>query len=193
VAQRLGRGIALLFHNRGTRRGWVVSSTPRPHFTPGKDRASIVQEAGWAPGPVWTGGKSHPTRIGSPDRPVRSQSLYRLSYTAHKFIVICFGYFHLDNREYCILFHKLENTCFEITVFGDCQVWNYCVQIGIVWFLLKQYSEDVGRCFCSLLYVCNIDTNFANNWWYSTCSGSGENKAVKWAVLVIVNWTLHAC
>ena len=35
VAQRVGRGIALLFHDRGTRRRWVVS-TPRPHFTPGK-------------------------------------------------------------------------------------------------------------------------------------------------------------
>jgi hypothetical protein len=33
VAQRMGRGIALHFHDRGTRRGWVVSSTPRPHFT----------------------------------------------------------------------------------------------------------------------------------------------------------------
>ena len=58
VAQRVGRGIALLLHDRGTRRGWVVSSTPRPHFTPGKDPVPIVQEAGWAPGPVWTGGKS---------------------------------------------------------------------------------------------------------------------------------------
>ena len=36
VAQRVGGGIALLFHDRGTRRGWVVSSTPRPHFIPGK-------------------------------------------------------------------------------------------------------------------------------------------------------------
>jgi len=34
----------------------VVSSTPRPLFTPGKDPIPIVQEAGWAPGPVWTGG-----------------------------------------------------------------------------------------------------------------------------------------
>ena len=54
----MGRGIALLFHDRSARRGWVVSSTPRPHFTPGKDPVSISQEAGWAPGPVWTGGKS---------------------------------------------------------------------------------------------------------------------------------------
>jgi len=35
----------------------VVSGTPRPYFTPGKDPVPTVQEAGWAPGPVWTGGK----------------------------------------------------------------------------------------------------------------------------------------
>jgi len=45
VAQRVGRGIALLFHDRGTRRGWVVSSTPRPHFTTGKEPVPILQEA----------------------------------------------------------------------------------------------------------------------------------------------------
>jgi len=47
VAQRVGRVLALLFHDRGTRRGWVVSSTPRPHFTPGKDPVPILQEAGF--------------------------------------------------------------------------------------------------------------------------------------------------
>ena len=83
VAQRVGRGIALLFHNRGTRRGWVVSSTPRPHFTPGKDPVPILQEAGWAPGPVWKGGKFRPHRDSIPDRPARSRSIYRLSYPAH--------------------------------------------------------------------------------------------------------------
>jgi len=83
VVQRVGRGIALLFHDRGTRRGWVVSSTPRPHFNPGKDPVPILQEAGWVPGPVWTGGKSRPHRDSIPDRPARSQSLYRLSYQTH--------------------------------------------------------------------------------------------------------------
>jgi len=83
VAQRVGRGIALLFHDRGTRRGWVVSSTPRPHFTPGKDPVPILQEVGLAPGPVWKGGKSRPHRDSIPDRPARSQSLYRLSYRAY--------------------------------------------------------------------------------------------------------------
>ena len=59
--------------------GW---STPRPgRFTPGKDPVPIVQEAGWAPGPVWTGAENlAPARIRSPDRPARSESLYRLSY-----------------------------------------------------------------------------------------------------------------
>jgi hypothetical protein len=35
--------------------GWVVSVTPRPLFIPGKRTPlPIVQEAGWAPEPVWT-------------------------------------------------------------------------------------------------------------------------------------------
>ena len=44
--------------------------TPRPgRFTPGKDPVPIVQEAGWAPGPVWTGAENFaPTGIRSPDR-----------------------------------------------------------------------------------------------------------------------------
>jgi hypothetical protein len=46
------RGTALLSHDGNTRRGWVVSSTSRQHFTPGKDPVPILQEAGWAPGPV---------------------------------------------------------------------------------------------------------------------------------------------
>jgi len=50
----------------------VVSSTPRPHFTPGKDPLPILQEAGWAPGRVWTGGKSRPHWDPIPDRPARS-------------------------------------------------------------------------------------------------------------------------
>jgi len=59
-------------------------SAARPGRTlpPGKTRYTILQEAEWAPGPVWTGGKSRPHRDSIPDRPARSQSLYRLSYPA---------------------------------------------------------------------------------------------------------------
>jgi len=48
---------------------------------PGKDPVPIVQEAVWAPGPVWTGAENlAPTGIQTRDRPARSESLYRLSY-----------------------------------------------------------------------------------------------------------------
>ena len=59
--------------------GW---STPRPgRFTPGKDPVPIVQQAGWAPG---TGAENlAPAGIRSPDRPARSESLYRLRYPGH--------------------------------------------------------------------------------------------------------------
>ena len=59
--------------------GW---SAPRPgRFTSGKDPVPIVQEAWWAPGPIWTGAENFaPTGIRSPDRLARSESLYRLSY-----------------------------------------------------------------------------------------------------------------
>jgi len=46
LAQRVGRGIALLFHDRGTWRGWVFSSTPQPHFTPGKTRYPFYRKLG---------------------------------------------------------------------------------------------------------------------------------------------------
>ena len=67
------RGIALHFHDKGTRRGWGVSVTHRPLFTPKKDLVPIVQEAGWAPWPVWTGVENlDSTEIRSLDRPVLS-------------------------------------------------------------------------------------------------------------------------
>ena len=50
---------------------------------PGKYLVPLVQDAGWAPGPVWTGAEHlAPTGIRFPDRPAHSQSLYRLRYQA---------------------------------------------------------------------------------------------------------------
>ena len=85
TTHRGSRGIALPFLDHGTRSGWGVSLTPRPLFTPGgktryplyrrlgglQDRSGQVQE------------NFARTGIRSPDRPARSQSLYRLSYPAH--------------------------------------------------------------------------------------------------------------
>ena len=49
------------------------ASRPGRSLPPGKFPVPILHDAVWAPGPVWTGA----------DRPARSQSLYRLRYSAH--------------------------------------------------------------------------------------------------------------
>jgi len=72
----VNRGIVLLFLGpRHLMRG-------QPHTpaasTPGKDQVPIVQEAGSAPGPVWTGGNPRPHRYSIPDRPAHSQSINKV-------------------------------------------------------------------------------------------------------------------
>jgi hypothetical protein len=86
VTHRGSRGIALLFQDHGTRRGWEVSVTPRPLFTPG-ERPGTHCTGGWV-GPragLDRCGKSRPP-AGFVPRTVQpvAQSLYRLSYPAHK-------------------------------------------------------------------------------------------------------------
>ena len=65
---------------KGSIWGWW----PKPRngcFTPGKDPAPNVFEAGWTPGPAWNGEENLASAgIRSPDRPAGSESLYRLRY-----------------------------------------------------------------------------------------------------------------
>jgi hypothetical protein len=52
-------------------------------LSPGKDPIYIVQEGGWASGPVWTGAENlASTGIRPPDLPARIKSLYRLAIPA---------------------------------------------------------------------------------------------------------------
>ena len=81
MAQRVGRGIALLFHYRGTSRGWVVNATPRPYFTTGKDRVPIFRKLG---GPQGRSGRAEnlfPTGIRSRWGPVHETATYRCDDT----------------------------------------------------------------------------------------------------------------
>ena len=45
------------------------AARPGRTLSPGKDPVPILQVVGWAPGSVWTGGKSRPYRNSIPDRP----------------------------------------------------------------------------------------------------------------------------
>ena len=49
--------------------GWGDQPHAPAASTAGKDPVPILQEAGWAPGPVWRGGKSRPRRDAIPDHP----------------------------------------------------------------------------------------------------------------------------
>jgi len=80
---------------------------------PGGDPVPIVQEAGWAPGPVWTGAENlAPTGIRSPDRPARSESLYRLSYTGHTPHIL------LKNKEELLYFYINNDSTLSCTKRG---------------------------------------------------------------------------
>ena len=83
TAHRGCRGIALPFHDHGTRRVRVQRHAPAALYP--RERPGTRCTGGWV-GPM-TGmdrcGKSRPTGIRSPDLPALSQSLYRLSYRAH--------------------------------------------------------------------------------------------------------------
>jgi len=101
VAQRVGRDIVLLFHDRSTRRRWVVSSKHRPHFNPGKDPVQILQEAGWAPWPVWTGEKSRPHQDSIADSPARSS--IAIPTTFNNYYLRKSKGFHLSTFPYIVL------------------------------------------------------------------------------------------
>ena len=84
--QRASRStcVILIFLNLGDRWGCVVNNTSWTLYPRERDPGPIVQEAGWAPGQVGTCVENlapPPTDgIRSPDRPVRSKSLYQLHH-----------------------------------------------------------------------------------------------------------------
>jgi len=91
VAQRVGRGIALIFYDRGTRRGERSAARPDRTLPSGKTRYPFYRRL---LGPQGRSGRAENLahyRDSIPDRPVCSQSLYRLNYPpphTHTYIYI---------------------------------------------------------------------------------------------------------
>jgi len=98
-------GIAQLFLNLGTRRGCVVSITPRSLYP--RKRTGTHCTGGWVgPGAgLDRCGKSRPAGIRSPDLPARSESLYRLRYRGSVLYTYCFRYFRISRD--MILYNKI--------------------------------------------------------------------------------------
>jgi len=85
VAQMVGRGIALLFHNPALE-GWPAAHPGRT-LPPGKTWYSLYRRLG---GPQGRSGRAEslvPTRARSRTVQPVAQSLYRLSYPAHKWLI----------------------------------------------------------------------------------------------------------
>jgi hypothetical protein len=108
----------------------MVNATPRPLYPRNRDPVLTVQDAGCVPGPVWTCAENlAPTGIRSPDRPARSESLYRLSYPCPRkatssFVVterpsVCTKQ-HLSDRKDCrqVLYQALLPK--SVDTFGLC-------------------------------------------------------------------------
>ena len=94
---------------------WGEGSASRPgrSLPPGKTRYPLYRRLG---GPQGRSGQvrkiSPPTGIRSPDRPVRSQSLYRLSYRAHRtWYGVCNVFELLDCGSSNVVIHVHEVAC----------------------------------------------------------------------------------
>ena len=113
TAHRGSRGIALPFHDHGTRRGEGSASRPSRSLPPEKIRYPLYRRLVGPQGrygQVWKISALPTTGIRSPDRPARSQSLYRLSYpipiSCH--IVPKIQSSQMVNHEMLIILHKQQ-------------------------------------------------------------------------------------
>jgi len=124
VVQRVGRGIALLFHDRSTRRGWVVSSTPRPHLPLGKNRYPFYRRLS---GPQGRSGREEnlvPTGIRS--RTVQAVVSRYTDWTTRLMVCICsylksvlrYKYLTLDTHHPNILYLR-ERRCEDPWLFFE--------------------------------------------------------------------------
>jgi len=65
---------------------------PPPLYVRERDPVPIVQQFGWAPGPVWIGAENLvPIGLRSPDLSASSESLYRLNYPGPHCLIMEFN------------------------------------------------------------------------------------------------------
>ena len=105
MAQRVGRGIALLFHDRGTRRCEWSAACPGRNLSPGKTRYPLYRRLDGPQGRTGRAENLVPTGIRSRTvQPVVSR--YRLSYLAH--IYINYKYTKHEEKLIFINYTKLQ-------------------------------------------------------------------------------------
>jgi hypothetical protein len=110
--------------------GWVVKATPRPLYP--RERPSTHCTGGTQGRSGWVQKISPPTGIRSPDRPSRSESLYRLSYPGPLLSLRINNFFTITNFNWphiqylvCVLFLWKDNSPSHVFVcwFGGGSPW----------------------------------------------------------------------
>ena len=174
TAHRGSRGIALVFIDHGTRRGWGVSVTPRPVFTPGKTRYPLYRRLG---GPQGRSGQvrkiSPSTGIRPADRPARSQSLYWLSYPAHT---------HTGHSTICLLNCDIRQVLRKVTTAkSDKCVYSHFLNPGLNSFHLQDYWPNISvfQAWTRKIHTLSV-FHFAENIWTSERKRIMENSTKRW-------------
>jgi hypothetical protein len=147
---------------------WSATRSGRA-VPPGKTRYPFYGRLCGAPGPVWLGGKSHPHRDSIPDRPLRSQSLYRLSFAAQYqytglfemivgVLTVCHTKYTWDRSMCIFLFNPLtpndpySGRTAPLTS-KRCILYIYSTNIGTEYFKHGIYSPFFSSSKCSLFLI----------------------------------------
>ena len=126
--------------------GWVVSATPRPLYP--RERPGTHRTGGWvSPRAGLDGcGKSRPpTGIRSPDRPARSESLYRLSYRGPRYCKFRAPIFHSD------------------VSFARVHVSHSLLHTLILYLVVIVCDVGTGSNLCNIIAVCIVVQHVPNN------------------------------
>jgi len=87
-------------------------SAARPGRTlpPGKTHYPFLQEVVWAPGPVWTGGKSRPHLDSIPEHPARSSVAIPTELPDPQLYIHVYNYKYMCIYVYIYIYYKITHT-----------------------------------------------------------------------------------
>ena len=110
---------------------------------PGKTRYPLYRGLGGPLGPVWTDAENlAPTGIRSPDRPARSESLYRLSYPGPLSNAVPARKFHCLISSSCIILITATNCIYLQSSKTDQSASTKCTVFELQYFITFRYKRN---------------------------------------------------
>jgi hypothetical protein len=186
------------FFNLGARWEWVVNATPRPLYPhPERGPLPIVQEAGWAPGPVCTREENlapHRVSIPGPSSVPISTELSQLTFWVRQRIIS--GWCPDCGRTYRLLaLHQTATLCgvdvqrdFCKKIVGDAEIriWTKDFQSHITGMGPKKQLCIRYACWVFLLRLCSPDERTCSS--VSVVLVSEGLRCLRWASKCLHFW-----